>query len=162
MATRSAIALETPRGLRAVYCHWDGYPSHHLPILQGHYSSARKVAALIAPGDISNLRTRLRWDSGSATRDAAGEPVTDSEGFWRYGNDREPQPLYYVERGEIDIKPRRFAGIDALTQWADGCCCEHIYVFRPGAGWLHSAVSFAPDGAAVAVPIAPGCDPAQW
>lgn len=162
MATRSAIALETPRGLRAIYCHWDGYPSHHLPILQTCYGSARKAAALIAPGDISCLRTRSTWQSGPTLRDANGDPLTDTEGNWRAQDDREAQPLYFAERGESDVAPRRFASVDALADWADGCGCEHVYVFRPRAGWLHSALSLGPDGAAVAAPVAPGCDPSQW
>lgn len=163
MATRSAIAVETPRGaLRAVYCHWDGYPSHHLPILQGRYNSARKAAALIAPGDISCLRTRNTWQSGPTLRDAHGEPVLDHEGNWCSVGDRHPQPLYYFERGESGTQPRLFASLEDLAQWADGCGCEHVYVFRPRVGWLHSPVSLGPDGAGVAVPVAPGCDPAQW
>jgi hypothetical protein len=33
MATRSAIGYALPSGkVRAVYCHWDGSPSHQLPI----------------------------------------------------------------------------------------------------------------------------------
>ena len=158
MATRSAIALETPRGLRAVYCHYDGYPSHHLPILQARYGSARKAAALIAPGDISCLRTRSTWQSGATLRDAHGDPLTDSEGNWRSEGDRDAQPLYYLERGEKDVAPRRFANVDALTDWADGCGCEHVYVFRPRAGWQHSEVIRRPTEPG---PM-PGCDPAQW
>ena len=162
MATRSAIPIETPRGLRAIYCHWDGYPSHHLPILQGRYGSARKAAALIAPGDISCLRTRSTWQSGPTLRDAYGIAVTDSAGFWRSEGDREAQPLYFAERGEADVAPRRFATVAALADWADGCGCEHVYVFRSRAGWMDAPLSLGPDGSAVAVPVAPGCDPAQW
>lgn len=158
MGTRSAIAVQTPRGLRAVYCHWDGYPSHHLPILQRHYSSARKAAALIAAGDISCLRTRTTWASGATLRDPAGDPVTDAEGNWRHVDDREAQPLYYHERGERDISPRRFADAAALAEWANGCGCEHAYVFVPRRGWLHAALHIGPDGAGAL----PGCDPAQW
>jgi hypothetical protein len=160
MATRSAIALQLPNGsLSAVYCHWDGYPSHHLPILTGHYGSAKAAAALIRPGDISILRTRSVWDSGSVLRDAAGEVLTDAEGYWRHNVDREAQPLYYWERGDSDIKPRRFADLDALAAWADGSGCEHVYVYRPRHGWEHAPISYGPDSGAF---IAPGCDPAQY
>lgn len=158
MATRSAIALQTPRGLRAVYCHWDGYPSHHLPILEKHYSSARKAAALIAPGDVSCLRTRSTWQSGPTLRDTNGEPLTDSEGNWLSENDRDAQPLYYAERGEKDVAPRRFASLDALLDWADGSGCEHVYTFCAGVGWQHSPV---PQPAYEPGPM-PGCDSAHW
>jgi len=56
MATRSTIAYRTPEGrIVAVYCHWDGYPSHNGKILQEHYQEARKIAQLISYGDISSL-----------------------------------------------------------------------------------------------------------
>lgn len=160
MATRSAIALQRPDGsLRAVYCHWDGYPSHHLPVLQKHHNSARAAAGLIRPGDISCLRTRTTWESGATIRDAHGEPVADAAGFWRHQDDREPQPLYYCERGEQDVAPRRFADLSALLVWADGCCCEHVYVYRSRHGWQHHEINTAnPEVPA----LMPGCDPAQY
>ena len=160
MATRSAIALQLPDGsLRAVYCHWDGYPSHHLPILTGHYATAKAAAALIKPGSISCLRTRQLWESGSALRDTAGEVLTDSEGFWRHALDREPQPLYHHERGEKDCGPHTFSDADQLAAWADGSGCEHVYVYVPRKGWQHSPINVGPDAAPY---IAPGCDPSQY
>ena len=79
MATRSAIGYALPSGkIRSVYCHWDGYPSHQLPILKERYGSVRKVQALIRPGSMSSLQTSETW-----------EPK----------NTRDPQPLYHSERG---------------------------------------------------------------
>ena len=49
MATRSKIAIEDQDGtVRSIYCHWDGYPSHHGPILLEHYTTQEKVESLIA------------------------------------------------------------------------------------------------------------------
>ena len=63
MATRSAIGYRKLDGsVRAVYCHWDGYPEHQLPILKKHYNGIRKVQALIKPGSMSSLRTRSTWE----------------------------------------------------------------------------------------------------
>jgi len=138
MATRSAIALQTAHGFRAVYCHWDGYPSHQLPILQRRYNTARTAAALIAPGDISSLETEDLWDRSAAKR--------------------EPQPLYYCERGETNVSPRSFATAAELMQWADGSGCEHVYTYQPRKGWAHCAVAREPLPAAVM----PGVDPSQW
>ena len=56
MGTRSAIGYRLPLGsVRASYCHWDGYKSHQLPILEEHYNSTAKVKALIKPGSFSSL-----------------------------------------------------------------------------------------------------------
>jgi hypothetical protein len=160
MATRSAIALQLPNGkLRAVYCHWDGYPSHHMPILTGHYANAKAAAALIRPGSISCLRTRELWERSETLRDAAGDVITDAEGYWRHAIDRDPQPLYYHERGETNRGPYCFADADALAEWADGSGCEHVYVYVPRRGWQHSAIHTGPDSAPY---IMPGCDPSQY
>lgn len=56
MGTRSAIAIEYPNKFsRAIYCHWDGYVSHHKPILLEHYKDYKKVEELIDLGYISVL-----------------------------------------------------------------------------------------------------------
>ena len=94
MATRSAIGYRKLDGsVRAVYCHWDGYPEHQLPILKKHYSGIRKVQAMIKPGSMSSLRTRQVWEHSNVLTDENGEFVTDAEGLLRYVNDRDPQPL---------------------------------------------------------------------
>jgi len=59
MATRSTIAMSVPDGVRAVYCHWDGYPEGVGQTLQDHYSEAIKVAELLEKGDISGLNSTL-------------------------------------------------------------------------------------------------------
>lgn len=125
MATRSAIGYALPSGkIRSVYCHWDGYPSHQLPILKERYGSVRKVQALIRPGSMSSLQTSETW-----------EPK----------NTRDPQPLYHSERGvgpwcatagSYSDPPLTLDQHKAEAHWRD-CCCEHLYVFRSGYGWFH-------------------------
>lgn len=101
MATRSRIGYELPdHSVVSVYCHWDGCPEHNGKILVKHYQNREDVKELIDGGGISSLRTRGTWDSGAILRDENGEYISDSEGYMMYENDREPQPLYYTERGE--------------------------------------------------------------
>jgi hypothetical protein len=141
MATRSAIGYALPSGkVRAVYCHWDGSPSHQLPILEEHYGSLPKVRALIKPGSMSQLRTESLWDS---------EYVRDPEtGTGNYIPSRDPQPLYHHERGAgpwsagdggYGDPPYSVPEADAPKHWAD-YGCEHLYVYRPGYGWFHYAL----------------------
>lgn len=59
MGTRSFIAQKTEDGYRAIYCHWDGYPSWNGRILHTHYSDPAKLTALLNLGDISCLGTGL-------------------------------------------------------------------------------------------------------
>jgi|TARA_R110000782_G_scaffold227707_1_gene314415 hypothetical protein len=107
MGTRSAIGYVQPCGsVRAVYCHWDGYPSHQLPILQEHYNSLDKVKALIKPGSMSSLRT---------------------EHTWLNNEKRAPQPLYHHERDDLEVKP--LTSNEPKSVWFDGHDCEYMYIF---------------------------------
>ena len=128
MATRSAIGYALPSGkVRAVYCHWDGNPEHHLPILHTDYNSTRKVQALIRPGSMSSLRTPQLWDSNY-------DPETGT-----YSPTRAPQPLYHHERGDgpwnnngaipYSDPPETCADLNAAKKrWRDSGC-EWLYVF---------------------------------
>lgn len=123
MATRSCIAVRTgtarkPRYL-AVYCHWDGYPKHQLPILTEHHNSPAAALALVAGGDISALHTNLGWDR---------ETLPESG------------PLRYSDRGETGVDAREFSDIRALIEHYQGCGCEHSYVFVPKQGWVHTDI----------------------
>lgn len=123
MATRSVIAVRTgtarkPRYL-AVYCHYDGYPEHQLPILAEHHNSAAKALTLVAGGDISCLRTNLGWQR--ETRPESG-------------------PLYYAELGETDVDARSFTDIQQLIEQFQDMGCEHSYVFVPKQGWVHTDI----------------------
>lgn len=56
MSTRSRIGIVNADGtVTHVYCHYDGYPSHHAPILLGAYDTEEKVRELLAMGSISVL-----------------------------------------------------------------------------------------------------------
>lgn len=133
MATRSAIGYALPSGkVRAVYCHWDGSPSHQLPILQEHYNTLRKVQALVRPGSMSSLRTEQLWESEY-------NPETG------YSPRRDPQPLYHHERGQgpwcagdgsYGDPPATVTEAEVEKHWRD-YGCEHLYIFRPKYGWFH-------------------------
>jgi hypothetical protein len=142
MGTRSAIGYIRARGhgknhdIRAVYCHWDGYPSNQVPILTEHYNTVAKVRKLIAPGSMSSLRTTRTWveDDGQAAH--PGMPP-----------EREAQPLYHAERGNHG--PWAAAGSnyampavscaslkEAKAHWRE-MGCEHLYLYLPREGWRH-------------------------
>ena len=147
MSTRSAIGYKLSSGrIKAVYCHWDGYPKHHLPILIEHYNTLKKAKALIKPGSMSSLRTRETWESGPRLK-ILGSYVTDGESeLPMHENDREPQPLYHHERGDgpwnatggdYADPPHVNASIKAAIKWWRNSFCEYMYVFIPGIGWEH-------------------------
>ena len=56
MATRSLIGIvEDDGSVRAIYCHWDGYPAGNGALLRDHYKDPDKIRKLISLGSISSL-----------------------------------------------------------------------------------------------------------
>ena len=61
MGTHSRIRMVLPSGeAKSIYCHWDGYPEHHLPILNKYYNTDEKVRELLNLGAISVLAPRVK------------------------------------------------------------------------------------------------------
>ncbi|WP_462354293.1 hypothetical protein [Alistipes timonensis] len=59
MATRCLIGTMCEDRIRAIYCHWDGYPEHVGAILCKHYATAERAEALISLGCISTLGPKI-------------------------------------------------------------------------------------------------------
>jgi hypothetical protein len=59
MSTNSTIAVKTDNGYKAIYCHWDGYPSYMYPMLRDWYGTEERAAALVSFGDASSIYKRL-------------------------------------------------------------------------------------------------------
>jgi hypothetical protein len=62
MSTRSLIVLpnkEDSEQFKAIYCHWDGYPSNMLNVLSDNYNTEEAIEALIAMGDASSINPTL-------------------------------------------------------------------------------------------------------
>jgi len=59
MATRSTIALSTTDGIRAIYCHWDGYEEGVGATLKSHWPTPEAIMALLDNGDLSSLGASL-------------------------------------------------------------------------------------------------------
>ena len=60
IATRCNIGIKTEDGLyKTVYCHYDGYISHTLKILQEFYNTEEKVEELLSYGDLIILRETI-------------------------------------------------------------------------------------------------------
>ena len=132
MGTRSRIGIELPdHTVVSVYCHWDGYPEGNGKTLVQHYLNREDVEELIDGGGMSTLRTRGKWNSNSL-RDENGEWMSDAAGYLMYDDDREPQPLYYTERGEeLEIAHTSF------DEFVSGNICgeEYAYLYNLDDNW---------------------------
>lgn len=127
MGTRSTIAIKTEDGIKAIYCHWDGYVDHNGRILREHYQDPTKIAELIALGDLSTLGTEI-GEVHPFDKDHS-EPELDMTGNWclAYGRDR----------GETDVSAQKF---DTIAEWVEGMAgswCEFFYLFD-GQDWIVS------------------------
>jgi len=127
MGTRSSIAIKTEDGIKAIYCHWDGYVDHNGRILREHYNTPSKVADLIALGDLSSLGTEIGqvhpFDRNHA------EPELEMTDNWcmAYGRDR----------GETGTKAQTFKTIAEWVEAEAERWCEYFYLFD-GQDWIVS------------------------
>ena len=56
MSTRSMIGIQNKNGsIEAIWCHWDGYPSHNGTVLLDRYTTAKSARALINEGNRESL-----------------------------------------------------------------------------------------------------------
>lgn len=113
MATRSNIGIKNTDGsIEMIYCHWDGYPSHHLPILTGHYNTEDKVRELLALGDISSLAERVKPNENEVhTYNKAIDDVVVA---------------YHRDRGEELHSAIKYPNLDAALSDKE----EYVYIFE--------------------------------
>jgi hypothetical protein len=128
MGTRSSIAIKTEDGIKAIYCHWDGYIDNNGRILKEHYQSPAKIAEMIALGDLSSLRQEI-GQTQSFDAQFGDEPELGLTENWcmAYGRDR----------GETDVEAKSF---DTIGEWVEamaGSWCEFFYLFD-GQDWIVS------------------------
>jgi hypothetical protein len=103
MATRSEIGARQNDGtIKAVYCHWDGYPEGVGATLAEHYTDPAKVEALLNLGDFSSL----------------GDTV------------EETQAGSYASKGEADSQARTYKDADEWIETLRGSGVEFLYLFE--------------------------------
>ena len=112
MATRSFICAKDDSGMICgVYCHFDGYPEHHAPILKEHYNTWESVTNLIDLGSLSSLDKTL-----------------------------ESCVAYHRDRGE-ELDVCEFESQDSLHEVWDMFGVEFVYLFTIDDGWKMASYS---------------------
>lgn len=115
MATRSSICRQNIDGsYDVVYCHNDGYPSHVGRVLYTHYRSRKKIAALLALGDLPTL----------------GPEIGEKHPFDQREYNR--CTAYGRDRGEHNTEARHFPDYDALSAMLEESWTEWVYIYRAG------------------------------
>lgn len=116
MSTNARIGVQNEDGtVTSVYTHWDGYPSHHGPLLLEHYATEESLRRLLALGDLSSLAPEI----GEAHD---FDRALDEHPDWvnAYGRDR----------GEQDVDARTHGADD----WPD-YGQEYEYLFDASRTW---------------------------
>jgi len=109
MATRSVIAKLDSKGVKAIYCHNDGYLSNNGKKLDQHYTHEVHVNQLLAEGDISSLRDTI-----------------------------EDTTFYMRDRGESNKEATTLKDESALLEFAfESCDAEVVYMFAYGSWYVY-------------------------
>ncbi|WP_327255390.1 hypothetical protein [Streptomyces sp. NBC_01244] len=123
LATRSCIARPTPTGFEGIYVHWDGYPTHHLPLLLAAHQFRFK-------GDIEAMARFLvdspevSWDHlGADLLTDAPEPVQQRLGN---GYDACRPTTGLVTLDGSPVQRMTFDEVSAQESWL-----SWAYVLRP-------------------------------
>lgn len=131
MGTRSNIALKNDNGsVTVIYCHWDGNPSHVGDILQTHYNTETQLLALLAIGDLSELRAEV-----------GSQQSFDAPWCVAYGRDR----------GESNVSATTYHSVDT---WISEGGEEYNYLMINGVWYVNDHGQRDSDGFAVFTDLA--------
>jgi len=125
MATRATVTVFKNRKYHTIYTHWDGYPSHHGPLLLNFYGSQEAAEALIALGNCSTLSETIEPLPNGWTFD--NRPSPDNKQAYTeysrycvfYGRDRgeEKQNAQVFSTWKQSVK---YMGEEYNYLWKDG------------------------------------------
>ena len=121
MGTPATIAIKTANGYKAIYCHWDGYPSYMYPLLRDWYGTQERAEALVSFGDASSIHKRLVPSQDS--NHSFDKPEEDVCVF--YHRDRgEPwcqnEPMFSLTKEEV-LRQQHYVYIFEDDAW-------HVYI----------------------------------
>ena len=116
MSTRSSIGVKLPNGnIKAIYCHFDGYPSGVGQTLTEHYTTEEKINALMELGDLSVL----------------GPEIGEKQDFNDHANHNRDWCLAYGrDRGEN----REVETYSNIKEWVSAMWVNYYYLWN-GTNW---------------------------
>lgn len=113
MSTHAIVAISDGINIRAIYVHFDGYPSHTGVILNAHYNSPDKINSLIDLGELSSIG-----------------PIAKSRELWSTGPDTDYCQAYGRDRGEKGTEPKKFTSLSDLIAYGKSYYAAYIYLFE--------------------------------
>lgn len=156
MSTKCIIAINDGKSVKAIYCHWDGYPRWTGRILNENYTDANKINRLIKLGDIDflgksiecNPVTKVFGPDWEAHDNAKYKDAIDVLNAHKRGLGTKIDRIFQEEFGHAekytlaykrDYKLKKheyheFKSVDELLNTADDFTfgAEFIYIFEKG------------------------------
>ena len=115
MATRSYIGREYGDGsVRAVYCHWDGYPDNNGRILVENWRDGDKVECMLDEGDMSTLGNEIGVKHDFNTRQAGS------------------CTFYRRDREETGVEAKVYPDFEGFLGGASSFGCDFAYLWQDG------------------------------
>lgn len=140
MSTRSLIGLQQADGtVKAIHCHWDGYPEWNGEKLANFYPDEQHINKLLALGDISSLGDKPEAPE-AVQRFGFDYSLTDEfhaldkDEQQRLGKDvYHKTTAYHRDRGDDwqQTQPIVYSSLHDFIERGE----EYNYVFIPGKGW---------------------------
>ena len=129
MSTRSNIAVKLEDGsIKAVYCHFDGYPEWNGRILLESWTDEAKVKQLVELGNLSALGSEIGEKHDFDKRD--GVP----ESWCRF---------YGRDRGEKDQDATTYANEAEFQKMvSEDVFIEYAYLFKSGKWYMSTGGKF--------------------
>lgn len=119
MGTRAFIGIENKDGsVDSIYTHWDGYISHHGPILLKNYNEEKKIRELLELRDLSILGSKIGEKHDFHNR--SNNKIAEKENWCL---------SYSRDRGESKGLRRKYKNIDNFVSNCKGTA-NYLYLWR--------------------------------
>lgn len=107
MATRCRIGIQTENSIRHVYCHWEGYPEHILPIITKW--DREEFGRLMEKGDLSFLHDTVAETEkqNEFYGNSPAQEVFEEHNFW-VTKDGIDYIYLFSKEGNIKYEKREF------------------------------------------------------
>ena len=141
MGTSSSIGIKQSNGqVRAITCHWDGYPEHVGRVLHEFYGDEAKATRLLRLGDLSSLGESLAPPPGVRhTFDHPAKAVTVA--YRRERGDDVPPPATFADAEDYRMNAKSRFMADYVYLLADG-----VWQMAIGHSWVPVASVLKKDG----------------
>lgn len=128
MSTNCTIAIKTTEGIKAIQCHWGGYPKCNGRILLRSYTNAQIIEELISLGSISVLGDSLYPNPAKAhTMDNPQQDVT----------------LVYIRDCGYDVEDESFQVFNTQKDLLDNYSGDYNYLFKNNKWYVNLGTGYS-------------------